>query len=214
MADKGYLTVRTNGEARLAIKKSLFIGYVINVQSEEEALRFIEKIKKEHWDATHNCYAYVIDNENDSAKRFSDDGEPSGTAGKPILNVIERLSLQDVVVVVTRYYGGIMLGAGGLIRAYVEAAKLAIDNAGIVEKVSAVEITVTIDYGYYGRLESELISGGYQLGGKAFSDVVTATFLVPLNKANLFIETVNNLSNGEATIAVGEPCYIERDFFS
>ena len=154
-----YLTVKKSAEARLVIRKSLFISYVERAASEETALAFIESIRRKHWDATHNCYAYIIGDQGD-IKRFSDDGEPSGTAGKPILNVLERLDLTNTVIVVTRYFGGIMLGAGGLIRAYGESAKVGIEASGLVERVLSSVVRLSVDYSQFGRLESELHSRG------------------------------------------------------
>lgn len=121
-----YKTVRRAGEKEIVIKKSRFIGHVRPVETEDEAIAFIEEIKKKHWNATHNCSAYMI-GERDEIQKQSDDGEPSGTAGKPILEVIKNQGLKNVAIVVTRYFGGIMLGAGGLIRAYTDGAVAAIE---------------------------------------------------------------------------------------
>lgn len=208
---QSYLTVKGNGEARIEIRKSLFISYVGNVSSEEEALAFIEAIRKEHWNATHNCYAYII-GEHDEIKRSNDDGEPSGTAGRPILSLLERMEIKDTVIVVTRYFGGIMLGAGGLIRAYSEAAKAGIIAAGLVERIISREILLTLDYSWFGKLESELASRGYQLKDKYFAELVKASFLVPQEEEEEFISLVNNLTNGEAELELGDFTYIERDY--
>ena len=130
MAENGeklYITVRGYGEARFEEKKSVFIGYCEHVTSEEEALSFVKRIKEKHRDATHNCYGYTM--KGGISCRYSDDGEPQGTAGKPILDVLQKSGVDDVCVVVTRYFGGIMLGAGGLVRAYTTATKDALENA-------------------------------------------------------------------------------------
>ena len=128
-----YRTVGKSGEAELVIEKSQFISYAAPAATEEEALEFIQAIKKKHRDATHNVPAYVI-GENNDIQRFSDDGEPSGTAGVPMLEVLKKEDLRDTVLVVTRYFGGIKLGTGGLVRAYTKAAKLALEAAGIVTR--------------------------------------------------------------------------------
>ena len=129
MADT-FFTITNSGTDEIVEKKSRFIGYAEPVASEEEALAFIEKIRKKHYDARHTCYAFAIGNEN-TLLRFSDDGEPSGTAGKPILEVITGNQVVDICIVVTRYFGGTLLGTGGLVRAYTEAAKVALNAAGI-----------------------------------------------------------------------------------
>lgn len=208
---QSYLTVKGNGQARVEIRKSIFISYVRNVSSEEEALTFIERVRKEHWNATHNCYAYLI-GEHDEIKRSNDDGEPSGTAGRPILSVLERMALKDTVVVVTRYFGGIMLGAGGLIRAYGESAKAGIDAAGIIERILSREYLLTMDYSWFGKLESDLVSRGYQLSDKSFTELVQASFLVPNGEEKEFVSLVNNLTNGEVELEVGDSTYIEREY--
>ena len=133
-----YRTLRREASKEIVIKKSRFIGYGKPVESEAEAAAFIEAIKKKHWDATHNCSAYVI-GERDEIQKQSDDGEPSGTAGKPILEVIKAQGLKNTVIVVTRYFGGIMLGAGGLIRAYTDGAVAAIEAAEAVRIEEAVQ---------------------------------------------------------------------------
>ena len=130
-----YRTVQAYGSSEIIIKKSRFIGHAKPVESEEEAIQFIEAIKKEHRSATHNCSAYVI-GERDQIQKQSDDGEPSGTAGKPILEVIKHQGLKNTVVVVTRYFGGIMLGAGGLIRAYTDGAVAGIEAGKPIYKVN------------------------------------------------------------------------------
>lgn len=129
-----YLTVRPEGETEIEINRSRFISYVKRVETQEEAVAFIQEIKKKHWDATHNCSAYIV-GENDQFQKMDDDGEPSGTAGKPILEVIKKKGLKDTAIVVTRYFGGIKLGAGGLIRAYGKSASAGVRAAGVVERI-------------------------------------------------------------------------------
>lgn len=210
---ESYLTVKGNGEARIEIRKSLFISYVGNVSSDEEAVTFVEAVRKEHWNATHNCYAYII-GEHDEIKRSNDDGEPSGTAGRPILSVLEQMGLKDTVVVVTRYFGGIMLGAGGLIRAYSQAAKAGLTATGIIERILSREYLLTMDYSWFGKLESEFVNRGYQLANKSFMEQVKVSFLVPKGEEEDFVSLVNNLTNGEAKLEVGASTYIEREYLA
>ncbi|UUZ90782.1 YigZ family protein [Paenibacillus sp. P25] len=158
-----YRTVKGFGQAEIVIKKSRFIGFARPVESEEEAIQFIEGIKKEHWSATHNCSAYMI-GERDEIQKASDDGEPSGTAGKPILEVIKNQGLKNVAVVVTRYFGGIMLGAGGLIRAYTDGAVAGLAAAQQVYRVLHREMLVEIDYTWLGKVENEPRGRGMRMG--------------------------------------------------
>ena len=140
-----FKTIKTNAIVEIEEKRSRFIGSAFYVENEEEAERIIKDIKKKYYDARHNCFAYIINNGN-ATKRFSDDGEPSGTAGSPILNVLEKNELYNVLVIVTRYFGGILLGAGGLVRAYTETAVKAIEKADIVEQEYCFELEIWISY--------------------------------------------------------------------
>ena len=158
--DKVYKTTFAYGEAETIINKSRFIGYSMPINSEEEALEFIDKIKTKHRDATHNVYAYVFGKDSNT-QRFSDDGEPSGTAGIPALEVIKKENLRNVVVVVTRYFGGTKLGAGGLIRAYTKGAKIGLDSGIIVDMILHVKIKIRVDYTLYGKVEHYLMTEGY-----------------------------------------------------
>ena len=140
-----FKTIKINAVAEIEEKRSRFIGSAFYVENEEEAEKIIKDTKKKYYDARHNCFAYIINN-GSVAKRFSDDGEPSGTAGFPILNVLEKNELYNVLVIVTRYFGGILLGAGGLVRAYTEAAVKAIEKAEIVEQENGFELEIWISY--------------------------------------------------------------------
>ena len=144
-----YRTVQGYGQAEVEINKSRFIAYVNRAESEEEAIAFLERIRKQHWDATHNCAAYIV-GENEEHQKANDDGEPSGTAGRPILEVIKRSALTDTIIIVTRYFGGIKLGTGGLIRAYGKSAVVGLEAAGIVERQLHTRMTATIDYSLLG----------------------------------------------------------------
>lgn len=154
---KNFYTLGQSAITEIMIKKSRFIASVAPVASEEQGVNFVKKVRDKHNNATHNVFAYVI---NEQVQRFSDDGEPSGTAGKPILEVINRKGLVQTAVVVTRYYGGILLGAGGLVRAYSESAVAGIDTAGIVEKILHQQLQVTADYQWLGLVKRELESIG------------------------------------------------------
>ena len=152
---KTYRTVKEFGQDEIVIEKSTFIGYAKPVTDEDEALAFIQEIKKKHRDATHNVPAYVLGEHND-IQRCNDDGEPSGTAGVPVLEVLKKEDVRDVAVVVTRYFGGIKLGAGGLVRAYTKGAKIALEAAGLITKVLYQVIVVSVDYTMLGALQNQL----------------------------------------------------------
>ncbi|NFH79056.1 YigZ family protein [Clostridium botulinum] len=147
-----YITIRNFGEDRFEEKKSEFIGYAKRVESEEEAKAFVSEIKNMHKQARHNCWAYVI-GENMNIQRYSDDGEPQGTAGIPILEVMKKSGITDCAVVVTRYFGGVLLGTGGLTRAYTKGASISIKSAGIVEKVVGLKLTLEMDYDLFGKVQ-------------------------------------------------------------
>ncbi|PUA39854.1 YigZ family protein [Paenibacillus elgii] len=204
-----YRTVRRFGSAEIVIKKSRFIGFAKPVETEEEAVAFIESIKKEHWSATHNCSAYMI-GERDEIQKASDDGEPSGTAGKPILEVIKNQGLKNVVVVVTRYFGGIMLGAGGLIRAYTDGAVTGLAAAEQVYKVLHREVLVEVDYTWLGKVENELRNRGMMMGETVFTDKVTLSCLPLVEEADTFAAWMIDLTQGQGTIIHGEERYVEH----
>ncbi|TBL69328.1 YigZ family protein [Paenibacillus thalictri] len=205
-----YKTVKQLGVSEIVIKKSRFIGHAKPVQSEEEAIQFIEAIKKEHWSATHNCSAYMI-GERDECQKQSDDGEPSGTAGKPILEVIKNQGLKNAVVVVTRYFGGIMLGAGGLIRAYTDGAVAGLAAAMPVYKVLHTEVLVEIDYTWHGKVENELRNRGTLMGETRFTDKVTLCCLPKAPEAPAFVAWITDLTQGQAAIVTGEERYMEHE---
>ncbi|UVI31437.1 YigZ family protein [Paenibacillus spongiae] len=210
MLDK-YKTVRQQASKEIVIKKSRFIGYGKPVDSEEEAVAFIEEIKKQNWNATHNCSAYII-GERDEYQKQSDDGEPSGTAGKPMLEVLKHQGVKNVVIVVTRYFGGIMLGAGGLIRAYTDGAVAALEAAEVIVKVLHREVIVEVDYTWYGKLENEFHARGVRVGGTEFTDRVVITCLPEVTEADPFIAWITDLTQGQAVISTGEDkYYIENE---
>jgi uncharacterized YigZ family protein len=204
-----YYTVKGYGEHEIVIQKSRFIAYVNRVQTEEEAQTFIQEIKKKHWDATHNCSAYMI-GENNQIQKANDDGEPSGTAGVPMLEVLKKKDLKDTVVVVTRYFGGIKLGAGGLIRAYGKATSEGIKATGVVERKLMRVMHTKIDYTWLGKVENELRSSIYQIKDIHYLDQVEIETYVEENQTASFTDWMTELTNGQAVITEGETVYLEQ----
>lgn len=148
-----FKTIRNNEVSEIEEKRSKFIASIFYVETIDEVENAIKQVKKKYYDAKHNCYAYIINENGNILKRFSDDGEPSGTAGSPILNTIEKNNLYNVLIIVTRYFGGILLGTGGLVRAYTEAATKSIEKAGVVEQELGYEIEITITYQDFEKLK-------------------------------------------------------------
>ena len=197
--EKSYKMLKEYGEASFIERKSRFISYSMPVTNEEEAMQFLSSIRKKHYDASHNCYAYIL-GENATIQRSSDDGEPSGTAGMPILEILRKEGLTNAIVVVTRYFGGILLGAGGLIRAYAEGAKLAISAAGIIEVKAFSIFAVQIDYSQLGKIQHEAVSREYLILDICYTDMVAINILVPPEYKDALIEDINNWTNGNAVI--------------
>ncbi|NJE07549.1 YigZ family protein [Thermococcus sp. M39] len=191
----GYKTLRGIGTAKLVIKKSVFIGYASPANSEEEAKAFIAKIKAHHRDATHNVFAYLINDGKSFAVRYDDDGEPKGSAGKPVLKVIQNKGLNNVVVVVTRYFGGIKLGYGGLVKAYSDATSLAIENAGIVEIYQTERFEVVFSYNLYHTVKETIEKNGGKVVDEEYGELVK--FIVEIKKGEA--ESLMNLLTEENT---------------
>lgn len=207
---KDYLTVSKEAAAEIEEKKSRFIATVRPVSSEQEAQDFINRLKTKYWDATHNVYAYYICAES-TLQKFSDDGEPSGTAGLPVLEAIKKLEVQDVAVVVTRYFGGTLLGASGLVRAYGKSAAVGIEAAGIVRKLLCTEVRVTIDYSMLGRIQAAIVSRGYSVKDTVYTDNVSMDVYVPVDEFDFFTALITEESNGRADISAGEKVYITKE---
>lgn len=205
-----YYTVKDLGEHEIVIQKSRFIAHIGRAETEEEAQEFIQSIKKKHWDATHNCSAYLI-GEKDEIQKANDDGEPSGTAGVPILEVLKKKHLKDTVVVITRYFGGIKLGAGGLIRAYGKATSEGISATGIVERKLMRIMHTTVDYTWLGKLENELRSSIYSIKEIHYLDKVEIETFVEEGDIEQFNNYMIELTNGQAEIVEGELLYSETD---
>ncbi|WP_019243095.1 MULTISPECIES: YigZ family protein [Bacillus] len=204
-----YLTVKGYGEHEIVIQKSRFIAYINRVETEEEAQSFIQDIKKKHWDATHNCSAYMI-GEHDQIQKANDDGEPSGTAGVPMLEVLKKKGLKDTVVVVTRYFGGIKLGGGGLIRAYGKATSEGINATGVVNRKLMCVMHTTVDYTWLGKLENELRSSHYGLKEIHYLDKVEIETFVSVPEKELFRNWMIELTNGQCEIIEGNLLYQEE----
>ena len=188
-----YLVPSEYGEDEFVEKKSRFIGRIWPVETEEEALARIQEMKKKHYDATHNCWAYII---RDGAVRFSDDGEPGGTAGMPMLQVLQREGLFNAVCVVTRYFGGILLGAGGLVRAYTKGAKIAVDAAGKSMKRVWTVLYVPCPYSFYERVRLEAEAFGGIVRKADFGAEVELELLFPEAKTQEFLDRLTDMTAG------------------
>lgn len=193
-----YKTVEKEANDFFIEKKSKFIGYAKPVKTQEEAVEFISEIKSKHWDATHNVYAYVLCENN--IQRYSDDGEPSGTAGVPVLDVMLKESLVDVCVVATRYFGGTLLGAGGLVRAYSHTSKIALEAAGIITMAQCSIMSVCVDYSFYERLNILLSDFSAIVRDTQFSDNVVVEFSVRDDRVQPLSDKLTDVSNGRYSL--------------
>lgn len=205
---KDYFTVKGYGESEIIISKSRFIAYVDRAENEQEALDFIDKIKKKHPSATHNCSCYMV-GEFDNIQKANDDGEPSGTAGVPMLEVLKKQGLKDTVVVVTRYFGGIKLGGGGLIRAYGKATTEGLQAAQVVERKLHHLMKISIDYIWLGKVENEVRGSHYTLHDIQYADTVDIYVFVLQNEEESFTSWMTELTNGQAVITCEDKQFIE-----
>lgn len=203
-----YLTVKGYGEHEIVIEKSRFIAHISRAETEEEAIEFINSIKKKHWNAAHNCSAYLI-GEHDLIQKANDDGEPSGTAGVPILEVLKKRKLKDTVVVITRYFGGIKLGAGGLIRAYGKSTSEGLNVTGIVERKLMKVVHIKVDYTWLGKLENELRASVYEIKEIHYLDTVEFEVYVEETMVETFTEWMVEMTNGQGKLSTGETLYQE-----
>ncbi|WP_105957062.1 YigZ family protein [Apilactobacillus quenuiae] len=208
---KNYLTIKTKGTNEIDIKKSRFICNIARVQNEEEANNFIENIKLDNKKATHNCYAYVI-GQDDHIQRASDNGEPSGTAGVPILDAIKMIGIHNTVAVVTRYFGGIKLGAGGLIRAYSNATTKAIESIGVIENVLQTEIKINVDYKLFDQLQYYLNENDINIIDTQYTDKVSVIVAIDNHSIEAFKKKIVNLLNNRVDMIDGDEKYFEVDF--
>lgn len=203
-----FKTVFKSGQVEDIVEKSKFIAYCEPIESEAEAINFIEKIKKKHWDATHNVPVYVL-GENYNVQRYSDDGEPSGTAGVPILSMLKNEGITDVVVVVTRYFGGVKLGTGGLVRAYTHTAKLGVEAAILVEKVIYTFLEVSVSYHLHGKIQNYLMTEKELIiEDTAFSELVKMSLFVLPSRVEGVISKLTDLSNGQIDIIEKGEAYL------
>ncbi len=205
---KPYKSVKQCSEAEYTVNRSRFIGRCFPVDSEEAALCLLGDIRKKHWDATHNCFAYRI-GEN-AAARFSDDGEPGGTAGKPIMDVLTGRGLTNVLCVVTRYFGGILLGAGGLVRAYSKSAAEAVTKAGVVSYLPGTILDIPMDYSRYGALEG-FIRANAEVRNVAFAQNVVVTVAVEDTNLLKFMKEVTERSDGRCTPVTIGTGYMKKE---
>ena len=199
------------GEGRVEEKRSVFLASVCPTETEEEALAFIESKRKEHRDARHNCFAYVLLGAA-PVLRSSDDGEPQGTAGHPMLDVLTGAGLWNVTAVVTRYFGGVLLGTGGLVRAYSQAVQEALKNCVTAERVAGRQLSVGVDYTGFGKLQYFLRQRGVTVTNTAYGEGVTATLVVPEAEAGALLSAITELTAGRAVTAdLGPVRYVLTD---
>lgn len=204
-----YDTVYRGGKGEYTEKKSRFIAEVYPVISEEEAFIYLEEVKKRYWDARHHCWAYVI-GRNPASERMSDDGEPSGTAGKPILEVIRGRNVTNVFVVVTRYFGGTLLGTGGLVRAYTAASAAALSDTVIITRIFGYKLAIHTDYTGLGKIQYLIASRDLYVQDTAYTDRVVISLLVPEEERGAFEKEVMEGTNGQAVIENKGECWFAR----
>ncbi|WP_291632401.1 YigZ family protein [Clostridium sp.] len=199
-----YFTIKDESKAEFKEKKSTFIGHGKRVETEDAAKEFIQKIKSQHKEARHNVYAYLI-GENRMIQRYSDDGEPHGTGGIPMLEVLKKSEITDVVVVVTRYFGGILLGTGGLARAYSKGASLAIKEAGVVEKVKGVLLEIVIEYELLGKLQHICNEGNTHIENIEYTDKVKIKILCEFSNLEKLKSQITEVTSGKAMFEEADP---------
>lgn len=206
-----YKTLHKFGSDEYIVEKSTFIGYTKPIKTEEEAIEFVNEIKKKHKDATHNVWAYTV-GENMNIQRYSDDGEPQGTAGIPTLEVIKKEDLRDVVVVVTRYFGGIKLGAGGLVRAYTKGAKIGIEAGIVIEKVKYTEVKIKIEYTQLGKIQNEIMNLGFTVKDTIYSEDVEIIVYSKVEEVQSLKDRMIDITSGTADVSLGDEYYLsEKD---
>ena len=205
MMKEYYKTVLHTATDEIVEKRSRFIADVKPVETEEEAIAFLEEIKKKYWDARHHVYAYVLEENN--IQRYSDDGEPAGTAGVPVLDMIKKEGLTNLIVVVTRYFGGILLGTGGLVHAYSKSAKVGVEAAQPVTMTLCCEMTFECDYSLLGKVQSEALGKGYTVSDTEYAENVKISVLVPVSEVSAFEAHMIDRTNGRIGIKQGKIGY-------
>ena len=207
---KEYKSLRNNAQKEIIIDKSIFIGTAQMIENENEALEFIQAMKKKYYDATHNVYAYVLGDDN-NIQRFSDDGEPSGTAGIPVLEVLKKNDLRNICIVVTRYFGGIKLGKGGLVRAYGKGAVAALEASEIIWRRLYQIVEVNVDYTLLGMMQNQLKLDNYQIRDIRYDEMVHLEVYVLDSKTEDFRTKVIDWCNGKVDLKIiGEEYLIEE----
>ena len=195
---KLFKTINGDSFSDFTEKKSRFITYASHVTSQSQALDFLKKIKEKHWDATHNVYAYIL--KNNQIQKYSDDGEPRGTAGIPVLNVLIKSEIYDIIVVVTRYFGGTLLGAGGLVRAYSNGCKLALQNANIISVHLCQKLSINFDYSLYSQIQALLSNYHYKILNTSYSNDVTLELAVHLSSFDKLSTDLLDVTSGKIAI--------------
>lgn len=204
---QSYRTLHEFGRDEFTVEKSVFIGHVKPVETEEEAREFIDEMKSKYKDATHNVWAYTI-GETMNIQRYSDDGEPQGTAGIPTLEVIKKEDLRNVVVVVTRYFGGVKLGAGGLVRAYTKGAKIGLEAGKIVEKKPFIEVDISVDYTLLGKIQNELANREYTVKDIEYTDSVNIIVYCEKERLETLSSLITEITSATAEIREKEEFYL------
>lgn len=201
----GYKCIYEGGMGEIEEKKSRFICHVQPVETEEEAVAFINAKKKEYWDARHNCSAFVI-GKNAELTRCSDDGEPAGTAGRPMLEVLLNEEIRNAAVVVTRYFGGVLLGTGGLVRAYQGAVKAGLEASRIIEKLEGIRASLTTDYTAVGKLQYIFEKNKYTVLEAKYEESVTFTLLIPNEDWNRAVKDITEATSGQTELVKDDEC--------
>ncbi len=198
MADS-IIFLKEGGEGYYEEKKSRFLAACYRIENEEDAAGFIEAAKKKYWDARHNCYAYVL-GANNELMRFSDDGEPSGTAGKPILEVLTARGIHNCLIIVTRYFGGTLLGTGGLVRAYQKSSIDAVDNSILARRTKGSRITISTDYSSAGKIQYAALQNGWMLTDTIYAADVSLVMEVPMPERERVVKEAVQITSGKAVI--------------
>lgn len=204
-----YHTVYRGGSGEIVEKKSRFIAEVFPVTSEEEAMQYLEEARKRYWDARHHCWAYVL-GRNPSAERMSDDGEPAGTAGKPILEVIRGRQITDVLVIVTRYFGGTLLGTGGLVRAYTASAAEGLKHSEIITRFHGFKLRIAADYTSLGKIQYLLAQREICILESVYTDKVELIVLVPDEEEGALFKEIMDGTNGQAVLEKEQECWFAQ----
>ena len=204
---KKYKTILERAEMENIIEKSRFIGYVKPIENEEQAIQFVDEIKSMNKNATHNVPIYVL-GDHYEIQRYSDDGEPSGTAGVPVLEMIKKEKIKNIALVITRYYGGIKLGTGGLVRAYTSTAKLALSEGKVIEKVLYDLMKVRLEYTMLGKVQNAILNEGYYLKETSFDDAVNIYTYIQVDSTEEFCNMITNLTSGRGIISKEKTEYL------